>query len=260
MEETKEEIIIGPKQKAHPVKRILAGFFDMVIMFFATMGVYMLVASTPIANNYNNYKNEAIQIEDSYKLSTGYGEKIYLINNNGDNEGHIVYKEEGTDFEYFVRNVLNPSEEVKNAYTSAVNADDKHGLLLTYMNIHRYLMTAVISGGIVELLCIFVVPAIKSNGSTPGMWICGIRMVSTKDYERPKWFQYFLRFLFMYVVESLIPYFFIGQWTMVAVPVILLIVMFVNKKNKTLHDFIGSVMVIERIPRAIEETPEETQG
>lgn len=240
---------VGPNATAPIVKRILSGFFDMIALFFLQMGLYFLVSLTPINSKVTEYQEELIVLQDSIKLDTGYGEKFYYPADYNTGNYHLYEDDQG---KYIVQNVTFTNDEerdtITNKYKDAINNSEEYGQKSMNYKVHSFLIYAVLTGGILEAVYFIAIPLIKNNGQTPGMMLCGIRYISTADYEKPKWYQYLFRFLFIYVIESLLPYFLIGYiGTMVIVPVILIIVLFTNKKRMTVHDFVARTMAIEKI-------------
>ena len=240
---------VGPNATAPIVKRILSGFFDMLALFFLQLGLYFLVSLTPINSKVVEYQTELIVLQDSIKLETGYGEKFYYHEGYDTGNYHLYEDENG---KYIVQNVTFTTDEERNIitekYNTAIQNSEDYGVASVNYKVHSFLIYAVLTGGILEAIYFVAIPLIKNNGQTPGMMLCGIRYISTADYEKPKWYQYLFRFLFIYVIESLLPYFLIGYiGTMIIVPVILIIVLFTNKRRMTVHDFVGRTMAIEKI-------------
>ncbi len=267
MNEKEEAINIDNENKPTTVmKRFLAGLLDIIILFFVHFGLYSLTVISPLGNFVNNYTDAQKMIQDQCKLDTGYGEIVQI--NEGEQGNHHLYtkyKDDGTvEYYYIVKNVsFTTREEQQAKYNEYVNEIKKdktytvttylgetytinHSDASTYRHIHNYVLTISV-GFVLEILYFFVIPMIKNNGMTPGMFITNIRMISSRDYMKPKWSQYFGRFLFIFFIESSLPYFGLAEYTMLAVPAILAVfVIIFRKKNQTLHDLVSGIMVIER--------------
>ena len=250
------------------LKRVVAGLIDMVLLFFIHFGLYSLALITPLGNLVNNYTDALKMIQDNCKLETGYGEVVQIEKGKEDNYHlYTAYKEDGTtvDYYYIIKNVefATPSDKQAkyNEYVSKIKEDKSytvttylgktftltHSEASTYRHIHNYLLTISI-GFVLEALFFLTMPLIKNIGQTPGMWVAGIRMISVKDYLKPKWTQYLGRFLFIFFVESALPYFFLAEYTLLVVPgVLFLFLLFFKAKNRTLHDLVSGIMVIEKI-------------
>lgn len=270
MEINKEEQAFEPEVKENQptniLKRIIAGLLDIVILFFVHFGLYSLTLITPLGNFVNNYTDAQMMIQDICKLETGYGEEVEIEQGKeGNYHLYTKYNDDGTvAYYYIVKNVsfASKEEQVKkyNEYvklikenktytvttrlgeTYTINYDDA----AAYRHIHNYVLTISI-GFVLEAVYFFAIPMIKNNGMTPGMFIANIRMISSRDYMKPKWSQYLGRFVFIFFIESSLPYFLLAQWTMIVVPAILAVVLFFfRKKNQTLHDLVSGIMVIER--------------
>lgn len=234
------------------LKRYIAGLFDTVLLFFIHYALYSLVLLSPIANTMNSHMQEMIVIRDGYKLSTGYGEKhnLTLEEYNKNYSAYHLYSEGDPIQYYVVTNVQFESEELRAAtykeYEKATLADDAFQGEMTAYHIHNYLITAALCGGVLEAVWLLIIPLIRGCGQTPGMFITGIRMISTKHYGKPKWYQYLGRFGFIFVVESLLPYFFLSQWTLIVVPIIEIIFIAVTERHRALHDLVSATMVVEK--------------
>lgn len=239
---------------AHIGLRLFAGLIDMVLLFFIHYGLYSLVLLTPVADAMNSYRYEMQTIQDDHKLATGYGQILYLgsAQEQKDNyPNHILYQEEeGEKRYYIVKNVefSTPSEkqDVYNAWLDELNHDDKYQDLSTYVHLHNFIITAIFVGGVLEFVWYFLIPNINRCGQTPGMMVCKIRMISTKDYSKPRWYQHLGRFFFIWILESCVPYFFLANWTLAAVPAVLAVVMIATPRKRTIHDLVSAIMVVDK--------------
>ena len=236
------------------LKRLIAGLFDMVLLFFLHYALYSAIIHTPIADTMNSHVEEMKVIRDGYKLSTGYGKKLYLDleQHAADYPTYHLFTEiDGESQKYYVV-VLNDfptkaeEESAYKLYEEQTLADDAFQGELTAYHIHNYLITAPLCGGILELIWFLIVPLIKNCGATPGMLIAGIRLISTKYYGKPKWYQYLGRFAFIFLIESLFPYFFLAQWTLLVVPAVHILFIVATPRHRALHDFVSSTMVVDR--------------
>ena len=64
---------------------------------------------------------------------------------------------------------------------------------------------------------------------------------------RATWYQAVFRFLFAYLFDSLTLYLFTGVLTFLLVPVLRLIQILLNKKYKTIVDYMTGTMIIENL-------------
>ena len=238
-----------------PVKRLLAGLFDMVLLFFIHYGLYSLVLLTPIAEPMHNYWESMKVRQDNLKLETGYGAKSYFDDPSVRDEkypNHHLYEETegGMTRYYVVENIAFPTEaERKTAYdkwVAAVNDDAEYQDHSMRYHLHNFVITCVLVGGVLELIWFFIVPLPKQLGGTPGMLLCGIRLISVGSYGKPHWYQHLGRFLFIWVIESCLPYFFLAQWTLLAVPAALILILLATPRKRTLHDLVSGVMAIDK--------------
>ncbi len=252
MEGTVEKFVkeMGPNSKPSLFKRLLAGLIDMVIMFFFHYALYSLVLLTPISQSIRDYRNSALNIQEVIKVQSGYGVEE-VVDKSTYSGSKIVHYNKDTDYYYVVNDKdfgedKAAKQEAFSNYTKMLNADETYqGYLFSY-HLHNYLVTVFVCGSITELLFMFVIPTIKNTGQTIGMLICSIKMFNPKYSGKAKWYQYLGRVGFMFFVESALPYFFIAEYILFIIPIILIVVMLLNKNNRTLHDLVSGVMVIEK--------------
>ena len=251
-EEMMDARMANANSPAHPLPRLIAGLIDMVLLFFIHFGLYSLVLKTPMVNTMNSHR-EAMQVrQDELKLETGYGEIFYinLEQYESDYSNYHLYQEEDTEKYYIVKNVTleSPEEQasLKKQWESLVQADDRYTDESMAYHLHNYLITAVFLGGIIEAIWFLVIPLIKGCGQTIGMMICGIRMITVTYYGKPKWYHFVGRTLFIYVIESCLPYFFLANWTVIAIPAVEVISILATPRKRAVHDLVSSVMVVKK--------------
>jgi uncharacterized RDD family membrane protein YckC len=259
-EEKKNNLIrdLGPNSKPTIFARLLAGLVDMVIMFFFHYALYSLVLITPISNNLHKYWNEMQLVKEDIKVQAEYSteEKV----DSGYSGNKLLHYNEEEDYYYIVNDIdFKEDTEAKNkavaAFQEIIKKDDLYNDLSTSYHLHNFVVTALLCGGITELIFIFVIPIIKNNGQTLGMMICQLKMINPKYVGQARWYQHLGRWAFMFLIESCIPYFFLAEFTLLVVPLILIIILLFNKDNRTLHDFVSQVKVIDK--RTFVDTTEE---
>ena len=259
-EEKKNNLIrdLGPNNKPTIFARLLAGLVDMVIMFFFHYALYSLVLITPISNNLHQYWNEMQLVKEDIKVQAAYSEEEKV--DSGYSGNKLLHYNEEEDYYYIVNDIdFKEDIEAKNkavaTFQEIIKKDDLYNALSTSYHLHNYVVTALLCGGITELIFIFVIPIIKNNGQTLGMMICQLKMINPKYVGKTRWYQHLGRWAFMFLIESCIPYFFLAEFTLLVVPLILIIILLFNKDNRTLHDFVSQVKVIDK--RTFVDTTEE---
>ena len=249
-DEKKDEEAEKPINVPTPfLKRIFASFVDGVLMFFAVFGLYSLFRITPVANNLKAYQAEMREISEVLKVEAGFADKIII--NKGEEGDSILHYDTDTDQYFIVKNkdFGDDTEAYQNAYNDwkyliSQNGDYQDCSMLYHL--HNYAITAILSGGIVELLFFVVVPLINKERATPGQWIFKIKLMSSRYYDSAQWYDVLVRFAFIFVIESAIPYFFLAELTAVIVPVILLLICLINKKHLGLHDFVSRTYYVDK--------------
>ena len=261
MEESKKERFIrevGPNSKPTLFSRLLSGLVDTIIMFFFHYALYSLVLLTPISSNLHTYWNQMLLIKEDIKVQAQYSkEEVVDEGYNGENLLH--YNEE--ESYYYIVNDIDFGEDTQAkeaaiaSFKELIQKDDTYNGLSTSYHLHNFIITALLCGGVTELIFIFIIPVIKNNGQTLGMMVCQEKMINPKYVGKAKWYQHLGRWAFMFIIESAIPYFFLAEFTILVVPTVLIVIMLLNKNNRTLHDFVSQVMVIDK--RTFVDTAEQ---
>ncbi|MBR6322178.1 MAG: RDD family protein [Lachnospiraceae bacterium] len=200
-------IEIAPNSKPYLLKRILADGVDTVLLFGLFMLFTALIMKTPISSVYHRHFDRYSAIENET------AEKF------------------GNDAEA-VSEALNGNDEFRNERFAA--------------NLHGYLLKAL-AGFLAEAIVLLLVPLINRNRATPGKLMTGIMLFNERKMTRALWYQVVFRFLFVFLFDSMALYLLTGVLTFLLVPVIRLMEMLLNKKNKTLCDYMTGAMVIEKL-------------
>ena len=197
-------------------------------------------------------------IKEDIKVQAQYSkEEVVDEGYNGENLLH--YNEE--ESYYYIVNDIDFGEDTQAkeaaiaSFKELIQKDDTYNGLSTSYHLHNFIITALLCGGVTELIFIFIIPVIKNNGQTLGMMVCQEKMINPKYVGKAKWYQHLGRWAFMFIIESAIPYFFLAEFTILVVPTVLIVIMLLNKNNRTLHDFVSQVMVIDK--RTFVDTAEQ---
>ena len=202
------QIELEPNSKPLLVKRLIADGFDILVIFALFMAFTALILKTPLANTYHAHLDRYKAIEE---------QAIARL---------------GDDAE---------------AVSRALNGDDTYQNERFAANLHGYLLKAA-AGFLAELLVLLVVPLLNGSRSTPGKLMTGIMPFSEKRQSRAAWYQVVSRFLFVLMIDSLVPYLYTGILTFLLVPTLRLTELLLSsKKNKTICDYVTGIMVIEKL-------------
>ncbi len=200
-------IEIAPNSKPYLLKRIIADGLDTVVLFGLFMLLTALIMKMPLSRVYHSHFERAGAIQK--ETAEAFGNDREAVNQ-----------------------ALNANDEYRDERFSA--------------NLHGYLLKAL-AGFIAEAVLLLLIPLITKNRVTPGKLLTGIMLFNERKMERARWYQIVYRFLFIFILDSLGLYLFTGILTFLLVPVLRLTEMLLNKKNKTLCDFVTGAMVIETI-------------
>ena len=196
-----------PNSKPYLLKRIISDGFDTVLLFLLFMTFSALIFSTPLADTYNKHLDNYKAVEE--RVIKEYNNDAAAIN-----------------------------DALKN---DAYYRDEQFAA-----NLHGYILK--LSAGIIaEALVLLFIPLISPERATPGKMMMRLMPFCERKRTRATRASVFGRFLFILVIDSALLYLLTGVLTFLLVPVIRLIEMLLNKKNKTLCDALSGVMIIEQL-------------
>ncbi len=200
-----KQIGLEPNSRPFLLKRLIADGFDIGLIFLLYLLLTALILSTPLAKTYRRHVERA---EEMVK------------------EAAVQYQNDAQA----VSDALNGSEEYRNESLAA--------------NLHGYLLKGL-AVLIAEALTLLIVPLANRKRATLGKLLTGLMPFSEKRQARARWYQILYRFLFVFLLDSLLLYLLTGTLTFLLVAVIRLTEMLLNRKNKTLCDFLTGIMIIE---------------
>ena len=198
---------LEPNSKPYLLKRIISDGFDTVLIFVLFMALSALIFASPLANVYNTHYENYKKIQDSVKEE---------------------YRDDAA------------------AITEKLNSDRTYRDEQFAANLHSYVLK-LLAGFIAEAAMLLLIPLISKGRCTPGKLMTGLIPFNEKRQARASRLTVFFRFLFIFIIDSAILYLFTGILTFLLVPVIRLIEMLFNKKNKTICDAVTGVMIIEKL-------------
>ena len=201
------QIEIEPNSRPFLLKRLVADGFDIVLIFGLYLLFTFLILQMPLADTYHRHADAA----DAMVREAA--EKYQ-----GDAEA--------------VAAELNGSE----AYRNEALAANLHGYLLKGL--------AILAA---EGILLLAVPLLNKERMTMGKKLAGVMPFNEKRQSRARGVQIFYRFLFVFLLDSLALYLLTGTMTFLLVPVVRLTEMLLNRKNKTVCDFVTGIMIIEKI-------------
>ena len=232
--------------------RFLSALVDIFSLFLLAFGVFQLEMSTPISNDYYHLKEEVVTMIDTTKLETDYGYKLYDDDEKyGTYASYQVYKEEDESnakngHSYIVVNKEEISDEVKNAYQDALkNNGTYQSRYLSYRATYYGLL--MLATGSSELVLFLLIPLFNKRRATIGRFVAITSLISAKEVSA-KWWQILLRFLFVLVVETALPLFYLTEFgALIIVSIINLSIVLVSRKSyRTLRDYVSFTKIIDK--------------
>ena len=211
--------------------------------------------NTPIANTYNQYKHQIVEIQDMTKLETGYGEKILINESNEDeyqNYQTYVDEEEQT---YIVKNIPDATQEIYDEYIQSLQENSVFKNLTFDKDLIHYGIN-VLCGTVSLSIFLLAVPLLNKKRATIGQLFTEQQLISTRYQARARWYQVVFRFLFILIIEGCLPFLFFSLNTFYIMPIVFLLIASLTKSGRTLRDFITGTKVIDKksfVPLVSEE-------
>lgn len=253
-ETTLEESKMVYNTKPRFLARILSPIVDIFLLFLLFFGAFQLETSTPISNDYHRVREELITISDTTKLETNYGYKLYDDDENYKAyvaQSYQVYKVEDTEDPYYnhsyvVINNAEISNEAKTAYQDSLkNNSTYQARYLTY-KATRYGLT-MLAATSSELVLFLLIPLLNKRRATLGRFVAITSLINVKEVKA-KWWQVLVRFLFILVVETALPLYFLTELGALLVVIIvnLIVTLISRKTSRTLRDYVSFTKIINK--------------
>ena len=204
---TDRSVSIEPNSKPILLKRFISTGFDTVSLLLVFLLLTYIIMQTPLASAYNTHADNCRKTEEA------------------------VLREYGNDLE---------------KARERLNADAVYRDELFAANLHGYLLKAL-ARGLREGVLFLIIPLSNESRGTLGRLATGIGLFNELTQTYARWYQVVGRFIFIFVFESMTLYLGTGILTFLLVPVIRFIMIMLNKKNKTLCDYMTSTMLIEKL-------------
>ncbi len=242
-----------PNSKPFWTMRVAAGLIDVFLIFLMTFGLYQLFVRTPMNSGLRQYGNGMVEIQDQYKLKTliegddsTVGHKLYENEEKyGEYTTNLVYFDEDLSLHYVVVDNENVSDALANKYVEVVTSDETYKAYQFNYRLINYGIT-MLALGISETVLFFFIPLINKRRATLGQLLAGTQLINSAYQVEAKWYQLFGRFLWVFLIESALPYLFLELYTMLVIPVVVFLITLTNKNRRTLHDFISRTMIIDK--------------
>ena len=239
-------------KKPRALARILSALVDMFAIFLCSFLFMQIEIATPISNSYHELRNELITIIDNTKLDTNYGYKLYEDEENyASYNNNLKYEETDQSLEkygkqYVVVNNNEISEEVKTAYNEAIK---NNGIYQSHYLTYRatYYGLSMLAVGVSELVFVLIIPLTNKRRATLGKFAAMTSLINVKE-TRAKWWQILIRFLFVLLIETALPLFYLSEFgTILVVALINLVITLISRKTgRTLRDYVSFTRIIDK--------------
>lgn len=248
LEEKKQRLNLEPNSKPLIFKRILSIICDFGMVFLLFFAAFTVVLKTPLASTLRTYQNDIVSIQAEAMLETNTGDLIYLTEDNKDEYSkYTTFIEEGTNAEYVVVPIKEPTQEQIKAFNDYLDNHKIFNDAVFGYNLHSFLLFGL-TIGVSELIFFLIVPLCNKKRATIGQLLCGIALFSKRFERYGYWYHPFVRFLFIFIVETLLSYFIGGSMVgLLMVALVQTVVMFFNKDNRNLTDLISGTKLIEAL-------------
>lgn len=221
-------------------RRLVGALVDLFVVFFLTVLINSYIV-TPIANNVSD-------LETKETLHADYQEEYYTIAI----EYKIgTYEREGNDIVFtYDEEFAKLSQEEQQKIVDKFNEDEEVIEITKKINVLTkklnkiYFVAVAASLLIPELLIFLIVPLLLKGNATPGQALMKLITIHKGDFEA-KSFQIVLRFVTIFLIETLLVYYFIPTLAIILSPLISLIIMAVSSTNSAIHDMLSSTKVVK---------------
>jgi hypothetical protein len=238
----KDKVIdIEPNSKPYFLKHIISDMFDVMTLFLLFFVINLGLFKSPIANTYYSHQAEATKIIDNCRLETGMGYQEF-VNDETDISGKTVYTDSDGK-EYIVVINKDATSEQKQEFATKMNSSQAYKDEIFASNLHRYLIS-MLSISLAGLPLLLIVPLTNKKRATAGQLLTGIALFSKGRQTYAKWYSPLIRYI-LYFGGFVILYPWTDIVTFLVIPVIDLIIMLINKDNKTIRDYMSGTMLIE---------------
>lgn len=227
------------KEDNAPLKFIqffAATIIDFGLAFLLYFLLFFLVQKTPLANNYHNAQNDMIDIQIETGVNTGFFEKTYLAQD--ETVDATLYTDDGGTYYYKLNN------DFKNDYLDSLNANETYSSLKLAYTVNTFVLVLG-SLFVSETVFFLVIPLLNKRRASIGFLFAGGRMISKKYVDKARWYQVLGRFAFIFLIDSALFYFAIGEAGLLFVPFITLLFRLFSKNRRALHDFASGIMIID---------------
>lgn len=237
--------------KPHFIKILVSGIIDLISLFVLAYLLNLLVFSTPISAHYQEVHDQMLVIQDTYKLDTGYGEKVYLVDENEDRyqEDHKYEDEQGT---YVVVDLDEITNEVKTEYSELLNGNEHYLTLLNDYQVTSVLLLSLVIGSS-QVILFLLIPLVNKNKATIGRLCLGLKTINYRTKKPLEWYFGLLQVALIFLFASLIPYLIIGEMALVFSPLFILAFVIFSKDYRSLHQWISQAMTIDTKQKVEEE-------
>jgi len=225
--------------------RAVGGLIDILLVFILFIAFQSMIMATPMRDSYNHFRNQVIEVQDEYKLSTDYGHKVYEGEQDYSKYEQYLHHEDEQGI-YVVVNNTNLTEETIKKYTEALKGDNRYNAALFNYKLIDYGFT-MFEVGIAEIILLLIIPLVNKRRATIGKFAANSALFYPRRETYAKWWQILLRFFFSLIVETAFPALFLNSvFVMLIVIAINLIVMLISKNTfRTIRDYISTTMVID---------------
>lgn len=245
---SEEKVVKEENSKPNFMMRLAGGIIDTCIIFLLFYGLYTLFMITPLADGFNNLKDQMVYIQEEYKLESGYGAKYYVTSENYESyQSFHQYKEvdeNNNELTYVILTKENFTEEEYNAYLKLINSSKTYENLTFDARLINYGI-CVLSGVISSSICLLFIPLLNKKRDSLGDLASGQCVFSVKYQNYARWYHILIRYFFMLIIDMALPYLFMELTTFIVIPLLILLITLFSKSGRSLHDLVSGIKKID---------------
>ena len=221
-------------------RRFVGALIDLFIIIFLTVMINSYIV-TPLANN-------VVDLKVQETLCADYQEQYYKI---ADEYNIGTYERDGNEILFkYDEEFSKLSEEEQQKIVDEFNNDkdvkditNKLNPIIRKLN-NIYFFAVAVSILLPELLIFLIIPLLLKGNATPGQAVMKLYTIHKGDFEARK-FQIVLRFVTVFLIETLLIYYFSPTLAIILSPMISLSVMAISSSNSAIHDMLSSTKVVK---------------
>ena len=242
------------KQTTNAIPAFLTSVIDICLIFMVYFVIYLGLAKIPrVTSLYESHQQEAVRIQDVYKVEYDLGYKLYSIDENYETyTNYPIYTDDNGEYKVITK-AYNKDQETYDEYKAkvdkyneALNKDTTYGherIIISLLQYEIRLFAFAISA----FVFLFLIPFISKKRYTVGRYSAKCDLISVKSTFTASRWQVFGRFSLIFVVTALLGIYLNPVLILLVYLAATAMMLFIGKQGRTIRDYItGTKMVVQK--------------